>query len=234
MKVVYTGIESSGKSLMLAKKAKELVVRNAKWNGITGESRNILSNIKFSSEFENYARELGVIIEYYDNISDIIYRKEVDVFIDELIKYFDARNWLNLTLDAKHWITQGAKSGVHVYGSAQDFSQVEKQFRLLCNEVYVIKKIIGSRRPMKTSPAVKRVWGLCSVRQVDPRSFKGDNVTMDSLSLPSFFFIEKADTDIFDTNATVTPSDLPPIKKYRREVLHIEKGEVIERKSIWQ
>lgn len=234
MKVVYTGIESSGKSLLLARKAKELVKRNHKWFLKTGIERPIWSNMTFSLEFYNWSLSLNVPIYYWKNLDEIVYITECDVIIDEIIKYFDARNWLNLTLDAKHWLTQGAKSGVHVYGSAQDFSQVEKSFRLLCNEVYVVHKIIGSRRPMKSAPPVKRVWGLCFVRNVNPKSFKGDSVNMETVGIPSIFLIQKEDTVVFDTNAKVIPSELSPKKKRRRKVLYMDGSDIVKEDFVWE
>lgn len=229
MKVVYTGIESSGKSLLLARKAKELVERNSRWFKKTGIERPIYSNLIFSADFEIYAFSQNVPIYYWNNLEDIIYKTECDVFIDELIKFFDSRQWLNLSLDSKHWLTQGAKTGIHVYATSQDFSQVEKQFRLLCNEVYVVSKLIGSPRPMKTAPPVKYVWGVISVRQVDSRSFSGDSASMVSVSvIPSFFFISREDTSIFDTNAKVVPTN-PPVKRLReQQVEYLRDGQIIK------
>lgn len=233
MKTVYTGIESSGKSLQLARVAKSLVIRNSKWFKITGIRRPIRSNMIFNIGFDRWANDMNVPIYYYKNLEEIIYETECDVFIDEILKYFDARNWSNLSLDSKHWLTQGAKSGVHVYGSAQDFSQVEKSFRILCNHVYVVTKIIGSKRPMKTSPPVKRIWGVCFMRAVDPKTFKGDSVNMETLGMPSIFFIKKDDTKIFDTNAKVIPSDLTPKKMRKRKVQYWDKGQIINEKEEW-
>jgi len=227
MKVVYTGIESSGKSLLLAREAKRLVARNSKWFEITGVPRPILSNLKFSQDFFDYAKSKNVPIIYWQNLEEIIYQTECDVFIDELLKYFDARLWATLTLDAKHWLSQGAKTGIHVYATSQDFSQVEKQFRILCSKVYVVTKQMGSPRPMKTAPPVKFIWGLCTMRSVDPRSFKGDNAGMESTSLiPTPFFISKDDTSIFDTNAKVIPSELPVKRKRQQRVQFIERDGV--------
>jgi len=235
MKIVYTGLESSGKSLLLAREAKRLVRRNAVWYDKTGIMRPILSNMRFSEGFTEYARINNVPIEYWNNLEDIIYRTECDVFIDELLKYFDARLWQALSLDSKHWLSQGAKSGVHVYATSQDFSQVEKQFRILCNKVYVVRKIIGSPRPMKTAPIVKHVWGLCSKRGVDPRSFRGDNASMENTELiPSFFMILREDTSIFDTNAKVVPSELPVKRKRQQVVQFIEKDGVTVAKETIQ
>jgi len=226
-KVVFTGIESSGKSLLLAKVGRELVIRNSKWFYVTGIVRPIRSNLRFSPEFEEFARAKNVPIFYWTNLEEVIYETECDVIMDELLKYFDARLWVNLTLDAKHWLTQGAKTGVRVYATSQDFSQVEKQFRLLCNRVFVVKKLIGSPRPMKTAPPVKHIWGLCSIREVIPSTFTGDNVSMESKDFfPDFFFIRQEDTSIFNTNAKVVPSELPVKRMRQQRVQFIERDGV--------
>lgn len=220
MKIIYTGIESSGKSLKLAMDARRILKRNAKFIKMGLPPRPIYTNMLFSQEFLAKAEELGVPIVLWHNLEDIIYKEEGDVFIDEILKYFDARNWADLTLDAKHWLTQGAKRGIHVYGSAQDMSQVEKSFRLLVNEVHVVSKVMGSRRPSKTFPKVKRIWGLCMSRQVSPSSFKGDNDTMETVGWPSFFLIQREDCVIFDTNAKIIPSELMPVKVREREIIY--------------
>ena len=216
MKVVYVGKESSGKSLQLAKKAIELVDRNSKWYEKTGVKRPIVTNSPFSVFFVDWAASKNVPIEMWSNLEDIIHRDECDVIIDEIIKYFDARNWADLSVDSKHWLTQGAKSGVHVYGACQDFSQVEKQFRLLCSEVYHVVKLVGSPRPMKTRPPVNKIWGICVLRKVNPASFKTDTPSMEAQTLPSFFFIRKEDTDIFDTSLRIKAGEYPPMKHIER------------------
>ena len=52
MKLVYTGLESQGKSLLLAKKVIDLVNRNKRWFNKYGFVRPIYSNLKFSKEFK--------------------------------------------------------------------------------------------------------------------------------------------------------------------------------------
>lgn len=216
MKKIYTGIESSGKSLQLAREAYDVMNRNSKWYDITGKHRPIVTNTPFSSSFIELCRSKNVPIEEWHDLEEIIYREECDVFIDEIIKYFDARLWANLSLDTKHWLTQGAKSGIHVYGAAQDFSQVDKSFRLLCNEVFQVSKVMGSPRPMKTRPPIKRIWGICMLRRVSPTSFKGDTASMETIGMPSFFLIDKKDCEIFDTSVKIKPSKPAPLKKIVR------------------
>lgn len=229
MKVVYVGKESSGKSLQLAKKAIELVNRNSKWYDKTCVKRPIVTNSPFSIFFVEWAASKNVPIEMWSNLEDIIHRDECDVIIDEIIKYFDARNWSDLSVDSKHWLTQGAKSGVHVYGACQDFSQVEKQFRLLCSEVYHVVKVLGSPRPMKTRPPVNKIWGLCMLRKVNPASFKTDTPSMEAQTWPSFFFIRKEDTDIFDTSLRIKAGEYPPMKHIERWCETCKKNHVFHR-----
>jgi len=217
MKMVFTGDESAGKSLQLARKLRELVLRNERWANITGIKRPIRSNMRLSEEFVEWAAQKNVPIFYWNNLSEIIYETECDIIIDELIKYFDSRAWADMSIDAKHFLSQGAKSGVHIYAAAQDFSQVDKAFRLLTKKCYVVSKFIGSPRPMKTAPPVKKIWGICFMREVNPKSFKGDTVTMETIGFfPTPFLIEKVDCEVFDTNAKIIPSELPPLKRMQR------------------
>lgn len=225
MKRVYTGIESSGKSLALAMDLERVAARNAKWLRRTGIARPIVINMALRDSYVAQIRKTGVPIVFWKNLDEILPLVECDIFIDEILKYFDARRWADLSIDAKHWLTQGAKMGIHIYGAAQDFSQVDKSFRLLVNQCFHVTKMIGSPRPMKTAPPVRFVWGLCIQRQVNPTSFKGDSVSMETMGLPVPFFIHKHYCDIFDTNAKVVPSDLPRLKHEVRYCEHYGKGE---------
>ena len=217
MKIVYTGLESSGKSLKLSRVAENVRIRNVRWFKSTGLKRTMCFNSPMSEDFIALIERSNINYLFFKNLDDILYLEEADIFIDELIKYFPASGTGSLSTEQLHFITQGAKSGINVYASSQDFSQVHKQFRLLTNKVFVITKIIGNRRPMKTSPRVRYIWGLCFLREVSPTSFKGDSVTMESKGLPSFFFIEKVDTQRFDTSFKIPLTTLP-VKKVRKQV----------------
>jgi len=215
-KVIFAGLESSGKSLQLAMQAEKIVLRNARWREQSGIVRPIYSNMIFSESFKAGAAELGIPLLEWENLDDLVKIANADVFIDEVGNYFDSRLWATLSLDARRWLTQGAKTGVHIYGSAQDFSQIDKSFRLLVTECHHVTKMIGSPRPMKTRPAVKRIWGICMMRSVNPRTFKGDDVTMETIGWPSFFTINREDCAIFDTSQRIVRSAPAPLKKIVR------------------
>jgi len=217
MKIVWTGKESSGKSLMLSKKAKEILARNARWVKMGLPPRTMVFNQPMSKQFIQEIEATGVKYKEVRDLADFLYMEQADIFLDEIIKYFPAKGSDSLSADQLHFLSQGAKSGIQLYGASQDFSQVHKQFRLLVNQVYVVTKFIGSRRPMKTAPPVKRIWGLCLAREVKPESFKGDSVGMETVGFPSPFLIDRVDTERFDTEYKIPQSSLPP-KKLRKQL----------------
>jgi len=234
MKVVYTGKESSGKSLQLSIQANRVLRRNIKWLKVTGVPRTMAFNTPMSLAFIQEIKDSGLIYLEFKNFSEIAHLSEIDIFIDELIKFFPASGSSSLSTEQLDFITQGAKTGVHIYSASQDFSQVHKQFRLLVNEVYVVTKLIGSRRPMKTAPPVKRIWGICMLRTVSPSSFKGDSENMESDGFPSFFFIDKVDTQRFDTSYKIPLTRLPDKKVRKQRVYGLDdEGNIEFEKTTW-
>jgi len=219
MKTIYSGLESSGKSLRLAKVVSDLVYRNSKWKEKSGVVRPIISNLEFKVEFYEWATvEMGIPIIYWRNLEELIQYDNADIIIDEVGTYFDSRLWSDLSLDVRRWLTQGAKTGIEIYGSAQDFAQVDLAFRRLVNHLYHITKLVGSGRPAATKPPIKNIWGLCSMRELNPREYKEDKKSFDKTNIfPSFFLIERRYCEIFDTTQKILRSTPPPLK-------HIERG----------
>jgi len=226
MKVIFSGLESSGKSLRLAKVTADLIHRNSEWFKKNGTTRPIISNLKFTEQFHNWAtQEMMVPIIYWENLDELIRYKNADIIMDEVGTYFDSRLWSDLSLDVRRWLTQGAKTGIEIYGSAQDFAQVDLSFRRLVNNLYHITKLFGSGRPSPTKPPIKKIWGLCSIRELNPREYKEDKKTFDKTQIfPSFFFIERQHCEIFDTTQEIQRSKSQPLKHIERECEDIKCG----------
>jgi len=197
-KIIYSGLESSGKSLRLAMDAQRILRRNTRWLKKTGKARPICSNMEFSIRFKDEAKRRGIPIVIWENLDDLVQFSNCDVFIDEIGTYFDSRMWTDLSLDVRRWISQAAKSSVEIYGAAQDFSQIDISFRRLVNELYHITKIVGSPRPAATRLPVKRIWGVCMKRKLDPRDYV-ENQFKTTGWFPTFFLIEREYCEIFDT-----------------------------------
>lgn len=238
MKSIWSGLESSGKSLKLAIVVQNIVWRNHKWNKkrecIYAKrsqaldfdpilepqplARPIWSNLQFSKTFEERCERLGVPIHYWENLDDIIKIKDADVFIDEVGNYFDSRLWSELSLDARRWLSQGAKVGIELYGTAQDFAQVDKAFRRLVNNLVHVTKLVGSRRPSATKPPVGFIWGWVMCRDLDPAGYDEDDKKLAKMGfIPSFFFIRRSDCDIFDTGQLIKRSRPMPYKHVARD-----------------
>lgn len=222
MKIIYTGPEGSGKSYQLALAAGMLVERNSKWLKATRVPRPIVSNLHFEQWFEKFAAERGVPIYYWQDLEQLPHLTECDLLIDEVGAYFDSRTFKDLPLDVRLWLAQADKLGVDIFGTAQDFAQVDVSFRRLIsgagNALYLIDKIAGSSRPSATKPRVKRIWGVCTMREIDPvgydestKKFSGKGI------MPKIFFIRKEICKIFDTNLRIAKSKPPPFKHIERK-----------------
>ncbi len=217
MKIIYSGLESSGKSYKLGQVAEALVERNSKWYAESGIKRKIYSNLEFSEKFKKYAEEKGIEIFYWKNLDELITIQNADIIMDEVGNYFDARGWENLSLDVRRWLTQGAKCGIEIYGSAQDLAQVDKSFRRLVNYLFHITKLFGSPRPSATKPPIKKIWGVCAMRRLDPRNYDEEKSKFSSMELiPDFFFIKKEGCEIFNTNQKIERSKPPEFKHETR------------------
>lgn len=236
MKVIFSGLEDSGKSLKLAMTASNLVHRNSKWYkqqirdykkdpiafrlkyGIEKPlPRAIWSNLEFSQSFYAYAvDEMRVPINYWKDLDQILFLDNVDIIMDEVGNYFDSRKFAELSNDARRWLTQSSKRGVEIYGSAQDFSQVDVAFRRLVGGrggLFHIRKLIGSRRPSATKPPVKRIWGICSINELDPIGYDQATSLFKPKSLfPSFFTIDKKYCYIFDTTQKIQRGNPPKLR----------------------
>jgi len=216
-KVIFTGLEDSGKSLKLASTAMELVFQNSKWAKITGVPRPIVSNLEFSQRFVDWAQDdHGIPIRYWKDIEELPAMTDCDLICDEIGTYFDSRTFKDLPLDVRLWLAQASKLGVDMYGSAQDFAQVDISFRRLTTHLFQITKIIGSARPTKTRPPVNKVWGVCMMRQLDPVAYDEQSKKFANDGLPSFFFIQKKICEIFDTTKRIPKSKPVPFKHIAR------------------
>jgi len=221
-KVIWAGAEDAGKSYKLAEMSGILVERNAKWIEAGLPPRPIRSNLEFKPWFEKFAAERYVPIIYWRDIEEWVTFAHCDMICDEIGAYLDSRTFKDLPLDVRLWLAQASKLGVDIYGTAQDFAQVDLSFRRLVvgqtNALYMISKLIGSARPDITRPPVKRVWGIGMQRELDPVAYDEQSKKFSNNSVfPSFFMYHKEICDIFDTTKRIAKTKPPPYKHIERE-----------------
>jgi len=166
---VFTGLPGSGKSARTAKAILFLLERNTKWFKKTNILRPVRSNLKLSEKYEKKYKE---ILHYWKDPEELVGFQDCDVVIDEIATYFDATQWKELPLDVKRWLQQHRKLGIEIYANTQTFSTIDISFRRLTDELYLLKKLLGSRDPSPTKPKVKTIWGISLIRKLDARNYK--------------------------------------------------------------
>lgn len=213
MIVIFSGLPGSGKSLKLGMTAIDLLYRNRKWHEKTGVVRKLHTNLKLSLAVEE---EFSGFIEYWTDLRQLSKLRDVDVLIDEVATYFDARLWETLSLEMRRWLAQHRKFGIEIYGTTQDFAQVDKAFRRLTSNLLYLTKLFGSGDISPTRPPPRYVWGLSLVRELDPTVYDEQKSKFASSGIPRFMIINRARTEVFDTRAEVSLSKALPLKHIQR------------------
>jgi len=212
MIVGWTGLPGASKTTSLARAAISVLYRNKKYAKRTGKVRELWSNITFAPDVES---EFTGQIKYWNDLEQLTPLRDVDVLIDEAMVYFDARSWEHLSLDVRRWLAQHRKFGIEIYFSAQEFSQVDIAFRRLVSNLFYLTKLIGSRDISATLPPVRFIWGIIVSQTIDPIAYEEDNKSV--IGMPSFRWLSRGDTLVFDTREEVKGSKYPPLKHIERQ-----------------
>lgn len=212
---ITEGAPGQGKSLYTARTARRLILRNIDWE-LKGNPRRILwSNLKFSNEFE---KEFEGYISYWTDSSQLVKLHDCDIIWDEIATELDARNWTNLSIEMKRFLSQYRKRGIDIYANTQDFSMIDQRARLMISNVRTLTKIIGSRDISTTKPNPKYIWGFILIRDVinykvtEPEKKKYEII-------PSFMFITRELISIYDTRQDIALGKPPPL---RHEIRYCE------------
>jgi len=235
MIVIFTGLPGSGKSYKLGRTVVDILYRNQKYYrkqlaayekdpsrfvppgqllSVEPKPRLLWTNLQLSPQVE---AEFPGLIKYWTELKALPPLRDCDVVIDEVSVYFDARLWETLSLEMRRWLAQHRKFGIEIYGTSQDFAQVDKAFRRLTSNLLYLSKIIGSRDISATRPDPRWVWGLVLVRELDPTVYDEQKSKFATAGLPNFMFISRAGTQIFDTRAEVKLSNALPLKHIEKE-----------------
>jgi len=214
MIVIFTGLPGSGKSLKLADTVISIFYRNRRWAKKSGIQRQVWTNLKLAPAVEE---EFKGEFVYWADLRQLTPLRDVDVVIDEVSTYFDARLWETLSLEMRRWLAQHRKFGIEIYGTSQDFAQVDKAFRRLTSNLLYLTKLFGSGDISPTRPAPRWIWGLSMIRELDPTIYDEQKSKFQATGFPRFMMITRAAVSVFDTRAEVRLSNALPLKHIERD-----------------
>jgi len=214
---ITEGAPGQGKSLYTARLAKRLILRNTKWELAGNPRRRVASNMRFSEAFEALygvcatPDDLSGMIIYWTDSNELCKLKDVDIIWDEIATELDSRNWPNLSIEMKRFLSQYRKRGIDIYANTQDFSMIDVRARLMITNVFTLSKIVGSRDISTTKPPPKYIWGIVMIREV--QNFRETNPEKKKYSIiPSFMLIERELTEIYDTTQDIPLGEPTPFK----------------------
>jgi len=212
MKYVITGLESQGKSLVLADIATTLMARNEKWEKKYGFHRPVVSNLRFAPHVE---AAYGPYIEYWDQYRTLINRFGIDVIWDEISTDFSAMKREPLPPEVNGWLRQGDKQGVDIYATAQEFHDIHLDFRRRVFQADYVSKVCGSRRGGANTPEPKLIWGVCWKRELCIRPYNElEPQFSDTIGSP--FLITKRRCQLFNTHQKILRGEELPYRHVER------------------
>jgi len=205
---ITEGAPGQGKSLYTARTAKKLIERNIKWEQKGNPRRILWSNLKFSESFEEKYKGY---FSYWEDSSRLVKLHDCDIIWDEIATELDARNFMNLSIEMKRFLSQYRKRGIDIYANTQDFTMIDARARLMISNVRQLTKIVGSRDISTTKPNPKYIWGLILIRDVI--NFKETEPEKKKFELvPSFMLISRENIEIYDTRQDIPLGKPAPLK----------------------
>lgn len=213
MIVIFTGLPGSGKSYKLGRTVVDILYKNRRYFQRTGQRRMLWTNLALGNRI---ATEFAGFFEYWTDLRQLTPLRDCDVVIDEVATYFDARLWETLSLEMRRWLSQHRKFGIDIYGTSQDFAQVDKAFRRLTSDLLYLTKIIGSRDISSTRSPPKFIWGFSLIRHLDPTKYDEMKSKFANTGIPNIMLISRSGTELFDTRAEVHLSSALPLKHLKK------------------
>lgn len=145
-----TGRPRHGKTLELARigskllKKKERIFSNLKFNLGVGALKkfndNIIGELSSKADRDNPEK----LLFYWNNLHEWEHMEKGNIFVDEMTRYFNPRQWAQLSEDTEIKLQQHGKDSLNVYGTVQHYSRIDISLRLLVEKFYIVKTIFGN------------------------------------------------------------------------------------------
>jgi len=203
---VFTGRAGAGKTAILCEKLLFVLRRNENYYKKSGKIRKVWLNFPIN---ELYVKKYSKFLGWWEDVDQLVKLEDCDIFIDELLYYFDAQLWKETTRKVKKFIAIHRHLGIEIYATSQDFAQVDISFRRLTDTLFYLVKLGSSREPSATKPPVRFIWGVSVVYTIPPTDYKEDQKE-NKTSFHWVFFLTRKKTEIYDTRQKYKMAEFAP------------------------
>lgn len=177
--------------------------------------RKIAINFHLSKKIHD---EYVDYIKYWTDPMELVKMRDFDLFIDEIANYFPSDKWKDTHYEVRRMFSQHRKRGMEIFANTQDYRMVDINCRRMLSRVYQLYKVIGSRSPSATLPAIKHPWGVIAKFELDSETLEDDK-EKERIGMPSFFLITKKLTQLYDTTEDIKPAPPPHYHHVERSCL---------------
>jgi len=206
----WTGEKGHGKSFLMAKQLWADCVRNSHMHeklGLPIRKIKVMRTLGLNPAFLDVWKEY---IEIFSELDELPSFRDSDVYADDITLRLSARAWDMLSLDIQDWLTASERLGCHFYFTAVNFKRVVIDFRENTDELSVVTKGWGSRRPTPTMPEVKRIWGFIHECRVPVQEFRADSFDEGNYSGGKWHWLDRRYIEMYDhTNVSLRTGFAP-------------------------
>lgn len=230
---IYTGRPRHGKTMELArifaKKLKngERVFSNLKFNLGQGALKKFNEEITGDWSKKEDRDNPNKRLFYWVNIHEWEHFEKGNILCDEAQRYFNARQWDQLSDDTEIKLQQHGKEDLNIYGTTQHYSRIDITLRQLVEQFYIVKTILGNPDNLKPFLGIKlfRIIGVDLENIEDWYAMeKRPELKLEIPYTKKVRFFRKKYAKIYDTRAKVGRSEsVPLVHKVRKcEICHKE------------
>lgn len=217
MTIGWVGKKGSGKSYLMIK----FLMKNLAYNKKMHEKYEL--DIRRCAL--NFPVAQSVLDEYRDylvgwkDIEELPHLHNCDVYCDDISSKFDQHGWRNVPMDVRSWLrlNEHRPFFCNFYFNAQNFAEVDVSFRRMTDQLYVVTKGMGSKRPMPSEPPPKRIWGFIYAEDVPDEEYRKESFNQSLYSGGKWHWLSRKICALYDTGVELDRPVLPKLEHSERE-----------------
>lgn len=158
---IITGKPRHGKTYFMATKIAKMlkkgerVFSNIKINIGVGALKKLSPEIEGDYNKKEDRENPEKLLFYWTHIHQWEHFEKGNIIVDEAQRYFNARQWSLLSEDTEIKLQQHGKEDLTVWGTTQHHSRIDITLKLLVENFYVVKTVIGKATNKKPFLGIK-------------------------------------------------------------------------------